>query len=88
MNINESIFAGTAFIGAPESISDTNNQHNIMIESGKLYSHYSLNVKQEIESNLLGIDPSEVAYIEIVLIVGSNDKDAGASLKISDIVLH
>ena len=88
MNVNESIFAGTGFVGVPDSISDTNTEHNIMINSGELYSKFSLDLKKEIESNLLGIDSSKIAFIDIVLIVGSNDKDAGASLLISDIVLH
>lgn len=88
INVNESIFAGSAFYGAPESISDTNSEHNIMIESGELYGKYSIDVLDEINSNLLGINANDVKYIDVILLVGSNDKDAGSSLLISDIVLH
>ncbi len=87
LNVNESLFAGSAFVGAPDKISDTNSIHNIKIESDKVYKNFELNLAKEINENLLGIDPSKVRSITIALVVGSADKGASGSLTISDIVL-
>ncbi|GEM_PF-895003 len=86
LNVNESLFAGTAFVGAPDAISDTNTVHNIRVSSGEQVDIY-LKVKDEINSNLLGIDIGDVKYISIVIIAGSQDEGAKGIVRISDIVL-
>jgi len=87
LNVNENLFAGSAFIGAPEKISDTNYMHNIQVESDKVYKNYELNISKEVNENLLGINSSDIRSIKIVLIVGSNDKNASGTLTVSDLVL-
>ncbi len=87
INFNENLFAGTAFVGAPEKLSDTNTSHNYQVESEKTYVNYEINIQKELDNNLLGIESSEVDSILILLIVGANDKGASAELKISDLVL-
>lgn len=87
LNVNESAFAGSPAVGAPDKISDTNTVHNIMIESDKVYKNFTVNLSKEIKENLLGINPSDVRALKIVMIVGSNDKGASGTLTISDIVL-
>jgi flagellar basal body-associated protein FliL len=86
LNVNEDFFAGTNFVGAPEAVSDTNTVHNIRIASGEQLDIY-LRIKDEISSNLLGVDITEVKYIRIALLVGSQDKKAKGILQVSDILL-
>jgi len=86
LNVNEDFFAGTNFIGAPEAVSDTNTVHNIRVESGEQLDIY-LRIKDEVNSNLLGVDITEVKYIQIGLFVGSQDKSAKGIMQVSDIVL-
>ena len=66
INFNESLFAGTAFVGAPDKLSDTNTIHNLTIESNKVYKTFSIDIKKEINNNLLGIDPEEIRFIQDV----------------------
>lgn len=87
INFNENLFAGTAFLGAPEELKDTNTFHNIQIESEEVYKYYTIDIKKEVNNNLLGIDPEKIQYIQIAFAAGSNDKDAGADLYISEIEL-
>jgi hypothetical protein len=87
INFNENLFAGSAFVGAPEKMQDTNTMHNIQIESGEVYKHYQVDINTEINNNLLGIDPTQVKYIQIAFLVGSNDKDASADLYVSELEL-
>jgi len=87
INFNESLFAGTSFVGAPEELSDTNTTHNYEVESGNTYADFTIDINKELNNNLLGIDPTAVDAIEIMLIVGSTDSSASAELTISDIVL-
>jgi len=87
INFNESLFAGTSFVGAPEELSDTNTTHNIEVESETTYADFTIDINKELNNNLLGIDPTAVDAIEIMFIVGSTDSSASAELTISDIVL-
>lgn len=86
--INESLFAGSAFVGAPDKISDSNRQHNIMIEPESEVVNFNLNIADEINENLLVIDASQVRSIGVMLITGSTDKGAESRLEISDLVLR
>lgn len=87
LNVNENLFAGTAFVGAPDKISDTNSMHNILIESDKVYKNYKLNIRKEVNENLLGINSDDIRSIKVVLIVGSTDKNASGTLTVSDLTL-
>lgn len=87
LNVNENFFAGTAFVGAPDKISDTNYMHNIQIESDKVYKYYQLNISKEVNENLLGINSTDIRSINVVLIVGSTDKNASGTLTVSDLTL-
>jgi hypothetical protein len=79
--------ASRGLIGLPEDNSDTNRVHNIWIDSGKVYKDFSIELDKEIRENLLGVDPAEVTYITIALVVGAPDSGSGGTLTISDIVI-
>lgn len=87
INFNENLFAGSAFVGSPEKLSDTNTSHNHEIDSEKTYKDFSINIGNELQNNLLGINESDVKAITIAFIVGSNDKNASAELIVADVVL-
>lgn len=87
INFNENLFAGTAFVGAPDKLKDTNSIHNIPIESEEVYKYFTIDIKKEVNNNLLGIDPEQIKFIQIAFAAGSNDEDAGADLYISEIEL-
>ena len=85
--LNESPFAGGPAVGAPEKIKDTNTSHFIKIEPGQVNKNFTINLAEEVNENLLGINPDKIRSIGITLIAGSNDQDAEATLTVSDIVL-
>lgn len=85
--LNENPFAGGPAVGAPEKIKDTNTSHYIKIDSDRVNKNYSINLANEINENLLGINSNDIRSIGITLIAGSNDKDAEATLTVSDLVL-
>ena len=85
--LNENPFAGRPAVGAPEKIKDTNTSHFIKIEPGQVNKNFTINLAEEVNENLLGINPDEIRSIGITLIAGSNDQDAEATLTVSDIVL-
>lgn len=87
INFNESLFAGTAFVGAPDKLSDTNTVHNLTIESNEVYKTFSIDIKKEINNNLLGINSEEIRFIQIAFVAGSTDRNAGADLYVSEIEL-
>lgn len=87
LNVDESFFTGTAFYGAPEGVSDTNTQHNIQLNSDQVYKNYTIDVHEELNENLLAINPSDVAYIQISLGVATPDSGSSGTLVISDIVI-
>ena len=47
----------------------------------------AIDIKKEINNNLLGIDPEEIRFIQIAFVAGSTDRNAGADLYISEIEL-
>ena len=87
INFNENLFAGSAFVGSPEKLSDSNTTHNYQIDSDKTYMNFSIDIQNELQNNILGINAAEVKSITIAFIAGSNDKNATADLIVGDVVL-
>ena len=87
INFNENMFAGSAFVGSPEKLSDSNTTHNYQIDSDKTYHNFTIDIQNELQNNLLGINASDVKSVTIAFIVGSNDKNASAELIVADVLL-
>ena len=53
----------------------------------EVYKNYKLNIRKEVNENLLGINSDDIRSIKVVLIVGSTDKNASGTLTVSDLTL-
>ncbi len=87
LNYVKNPFADTPLIGVPRRASDTYTTHYIEVENNKLYTNYRIDIRREIESNLLGVDPDSIEEIGVVIWCGANHGDAAAELWITDICL-
>lgn len=87
LNYVKNPFADTPLIGVPRRASDTYMTHYIEVDNNKLYTNYRLDIRREIENNLLGIDPESIEEIGVVIWCGANHSDAAAELWITDIYL-
>jgi hypothetical protein len=80
--------ANTPLVGVPRRGNGGNTEHYIDVEKERLYTDYELNIRREIEENLLGVVPDQVSTIAIVLYCGATDDGAGAELWASDLSLR
>ncbi len=87
LNYVKNHFADTPLIGVPRRNSDTYKTHYIEFENDKLYSNYGLDIRKEIEDNLLGVDATAVRKVALVIWCGANHSQAGSELSITDIRL-
>jgi hypothetical protein len=88
LNYVKNPFADTPLIGVPRRESDTYRTHYIELSGDKLYQDYRLDVRKEIEDNLLGIDPDSIEEIAVILWCGASHSQAGGELWITDIALR
>ncbi|HEU4881346.1 MAG TPA: CHAT domain-containing protein [Longimicrobium sp.] len=77
--------ANTPLVGVPRRGNGGNNVHYIDVEKERLYKDYELDIRREIEENLLGVVPDQVRTIAIALYCGATDDGAGAELWASDL---
>jgi hypothetical protein len=80
--------ANTPLVGVPRRGNGGNNVHYIDVEKERLYKDYELDIRREIEENLLGVVPHQVRTIVIALYCGATDDGAGAELWVSDLSLR
>jgi hypothetical protein len=81
-------FANTPLVGVPRRGNGGNNVHYIDVEKERLYKDYEIDIRREIEENLLGVVPDQVRTIAIALYCGATDNGAGAELWVSDLSLR
>jgi hypothetical protein len=87
-NYVENIFAGSALVGVPERVRETNALHYIDAESEKLYKDFEIDVRQEIEDNLVMIRPEHVKTIAVILLCSATDTQAKSELIVADVILR
>jgi hypothetical protein len=87
VNYVKNPFADTPLIGVPRRKDDTYKIHYIEFPMGKFHSEYQIDIRKEIENNLLGMDAERVRSIAVVLWCGASHSQASAELWISDISL-
>lgn len=80
-------FADTPLLGVPRRQSDSYETHFIEVENNRYYHGYQLDIRQEIESNLLAVDPDAVEEVAVILWAGANHAQAGAELGVTDVSL-
>jgi hypothetical protein len=80
--------ANTPLAGVPRRGNGGNNVHYIDVEKERLYKDYELDIRREIEENLIGVVPDQVRTIAIALYCGATDDGAGAELWASDLSLR
>lgn len=84
----ENPLADTPLVGVPRRGNGGNDVHYIDVEKEHLYKDYELNIRREIEENLLGVVAGQVRTIEIALYCGATDDGAGAELWVTDLSLR
>jgi hypothetical protein len=84
----ENPLANTPLVGVPRRGNGGNDVHYIDVEKGRLYQDMELDVRREIEENLIGVAVEQVRTVAIVLYCGANDAGAGAELWVSDLSLR
>jgi TolB-like protein len=88
LNYVKNPFADTPLIGVPRRQRDTYKTHYIELPGDKLHHDYQLDVRMEIEDNLLGIDSDSIEEIAVIFWCGANHSQAGAELWITDVALR
>jgi hypothetical protein len=84
----ENPLAGTPLVGVPRRGNGGNKVHYIDVEKERLYKDYELDIRREIEENLVGVVAEQVRTVAIVLYCGATDDGAGAELWASDLSLR
>lgn len=81
-------FANTPLVGVPRRGNGGNNVHYIDVEKERLYKDYELDIRRELEENVLGVVPGQVRTIAIALYCGATENGAGAELWVGDLSLR
>lgn len=87
INYVKNPFADTPLIGVPRRAPDTYTRHYIEFSGDYFNQNYTIDVYQEIENNLMAINPNDVRLIAIILWCGANHPNAGAELWVTDLSL-
>ena len=88
VNYVKNPFADTPLIGVPRRAPDTYTTHYIEFSGGEFNQNYRIDIRQEIESNLMAINPEDVRFIAVIIWCGANHEQAGAELWVTDISLR
>jgi hypothetical protein len=87
-NYVQNPLANTPLVGVPRRGSGGNTVHYIDVEKERLYKDHELDIRREIEENLLGVVAEQVRTVAIVLYCGATDAGAGAELWVTDLSLR
>lgn len=88
LNYVKNPFADTPLIGVPRRARDTYKSHYIEFQNGKLYSNYKIDIRHEIEDNLIGVDIASLRKIAVVIWCGANHPQAGSEMWITDVSMR
>ena len=88
VNYVKNPFADTPLIGVPRRAGDTYKTHYIEFAKGKFNQNYQINIRSEIENNLMGIDPESVRSIAVIFWCEATHHQAGSELWITDVSLR
>ena len=88
LNYVKNPFADTALIGVPRRRGNTYKSRYMEFSSDKLYHNYRMDVRQEIEDNLLGVDLNSIEEIAVIFWCGATHSQAGSQLWVTDIGLR
>lgn len=87
LNYVKNPFADTPLIGVPRQKSDTYMTHSIAINEGRFYQNYKVDIRREIEDNLLGVDINSLRKVAVAVWCGANNQQAGSEIWITDVSL-
>lgn len=85
LNYVKNPFADTPLIGVPRRTADTNTVRYIELGNNKFYTGYKIDIRKEIEDNLLGVNIDDIKRIAIAIWCGASHSQAGSELWITDI---
>jgi TolB-like protein len=88
LNYVKNPFADTPLIGVPRRKSDSYKNRYIEFNSNKFYTDYKIDIRKEVEDNLLGIDVETLRKIAIVIFCSATHSQAGSELWITDISIR
>ncbi len=88
VNYVKNLFADTALIGVPRRSGDSYKTHFIEISQGRFHQDYRLDILGEIQNNLLGLDPSDVRKIAVIVWCGATESQASGELWVTDMSLN
>jgi hypothetical protein len=88
VNYVKNPFADTPLIGVPRRAPDTYTTHYIEFVGGEFNQNYTIDIRQEIESNLMGINPEQIRSIAVIIWCGASHEQAGAEMWVADISLR
>jgi hypothetical protein len=80
--------ANTPLVGVPRRGNGGNQVHYIDVEKERLYKDYELDIRREIEENLVSVAAEQVRTVSIVLYCGATGEGAGADLWVTDLHLR
>jgi hypothetical protein len=81
-------FDKTPLVGVPRRGNGGNQVHYIDVDKERLYRDYELDIRREIEENLLGAVAEQVRAVTIALYCGATDHGARAELWVTDLSLR
>jgi TolB-like protein len=87
VNYVKNPFADSPLIGVPRRKEDSYQTHYIEFANNTFNQEYQIDVRREIENNLLGIEPNVIRQVAVVLWCGATHPQAGAELWITDLSL-
>lgn len=88
VNYVKNPFEDTALIGVPRRAGDTYKTHYIEFAKGTFLKNYRIDIRKEIEGNLLGADIEALRKVAIVIWCGASGSRAGSELWITDVSLR
>ena len=88
VNYVKNPFADTPLIGVPRRAPDTYTTHYIEFAGGEFNQNYTIDIRQEIESNLMGINPEQIRSIAVIIWCGASHEQADAEMWVADISLN
>ena len=87
VNYVKNPFADTALLGVPRRENDTYKTHYIEFQRGRFHKDYRIDLRKEIEGNLLGIDIEALRKVAVIIWCGASGSQAGSELWITDVSL-
>ena len=81
-------FADTPLIGVPRFKDNTYQANFIEFSNDQLYQNHRIDIRQQVESKLLGVDPESIRKVAVIIWCGATHRQAGTELWITDITLQ